>query len=100
VKAVGVIGYKKSGKTTLVIGLSQELSRMGYSVAILKHVSGNIDFPHTDTSKFRAHAAFVSAISSKESEIILKGRKRIETELACAHQANRLVRAYSALFLL
>jgi molybdopterin-guanine dinucleotide biosynthesis protein B len=78
VKAVGVIGYKKSGKTTLVIRLSQELSQMGYSVAILKHVSGNIDFPHTDTSKFRAHAAFVSAISSKESEIILKGRKRIE----------------------
>jgi molybdopterin-guanine dinucleotide biosynthesis adapter protein len=78
VKAVGVIGYKKSGKTTVVMRLSQELSQMGYSVAILKHVSGDIDFPHTDTSKFRAHAAFVSAISLKESEIILKGRKRIE----------------------
>ena len=77
-KAVGVVGYKKSGKTTLIIRLSQELSGMGYSVAILKHASGNIDFPNTDTSKFRAHAAFVSAISSKESEIILKGRKRIE----------------------
>ena len=78
VKAVGVIGYKKSGKTTLVIRLSQELSKMGYRVAILKHASGDIDFPSSDTSKFRAHAAFVSAISSKESEIILKGRKRIE----------------------
>jgi len=78
VKVVGVIGYKKSGKTTLVIRLSQELSRMGYSVGILKHASGDIDFPSSDTSKFRAHAAFVSAISSKESEIILKGRKRIE----------------------
>ena len=77
-KVVGVIGYKKSGKTTLVIRLSQELSRMGYRVAILKHASGDIDFPSSDTSKFRAHAAFVSAISSKESEIILKGRKRIE----------------------
>lgn len=77
-KAVGVIGYKKSGKTTLVIRLSQELSKMGYRVAILKHASGDIDFPSSDTSKFRAHAAFVSAISSKESEIILKGRKRIE----------------------
>ena len=77
-KVIGVIGYKKSGKTTLVIRLSQELSSMGYSVAILKHASGDIDFPSSDTSKFRAHAAFVSAISSKESEIILKGRKRIE----------------------
>jgi molybdopterin-guanine dinucleotide biosynthesis protein len=35
VKAVGVVGYKKSGKTTLIIRLSQELSGMGYSVAIL-----------------------------------------------------------------
>ena len=77
-KVVGVIGYKKSGKTTLVIRLSHELSSMGYRVAILKHTSGDIDFPSSDTSKFRAHAAFVSAISSKESEIILKGRKRIE----------------------
>jgi len=78
VKAVGVVGYKKSGKTMLIIRLAQELSGMGYSAAILKHASGNIDFPSSDTSKFRAHAAFVSAISSKESEIILKGRKRIE----------------------
>jgi len=78
VKAVGVIGYKKSGKSALVFGLSQELSRMGHKVAILKHVAGDIDFPSSDTSRFRAHADFVSAISSKESEIILKGRKRIE----------------------
>ena len=81
-KAVGIIGYKKSGKTTLVMRLSQELSQMGYSVAILKHVSGSIDFPDTDTSKFRTHAAFVSAISPKESEIIVKGNKRIEDILA------------------
>ncbi|MFO8165520.1 MAG: molybdopterin-guanine dinucleotide biosynthesis protein B [Desulfatiglandales bacterium] len=78
VKAIGVIGYKKSGKTTLIMRLSHELSRMGYSVAILKHASGHIVFPGSDTSKFREHATFVSAISSTESEIILKGRKRIE----------------------
>jgi len=78
VKAVGVIGYKKSGKTTLVIRLSQELSRMGYRVAILKHVSRDIDFPDTDTSKYRSYVPFVSAISSLETEIILKGEKRIE----------------------
>jgi len=77
VKAVGVVGYKKSGKTMLIIRLSKELSEMGHSVAILKHVPENIDFPDSDTSKFRAHAAFVSAISSKESEIILKGKKHI-----------------------
>jgi molybdopterin-guanine dinucleotide biosynthesis protein B len=77
VKAVGVVGYKKSGKTTLIIRLAQELSGMGYSVAILKHVPGNIDFPDSDTSKFRSFVPFVSAISPGESEIILKGKKHI-----------------------
>ena len=95
-KAVGIIGYKKSGKTTLVMKLSQELSEMGYSVAILKHVSGNIDFPHTDTSKFRTHAAFVSAISPKESEIIVKGKKRIEDILTYVDCDIVLVEGFKA----
>lgn len=77
-KAVGIIGFKKSGKTTLVLRLSQELSRMGYKVAVIKHASGDIDFPDTDTSKFRSYAPFASVISPKETEIILKGEKRIE----------------------
>ena len=77
-KAVGIVGYKKSGKTSLVVRLSQELSGMGHSVAILKHVSGDIDFPDADTSRFRSYVPFVSAISSRESEIILKGKKPIE----------------------
>ena len=77
-RAVGIVGYKKSGKTTLILRLSQELSAMGYSVGVLKHVSSTIDFPDNDTSKFKVHAAFVAAISSRESEILLQGRKRIE----------------------
>lgn len=81
-KAVGIVGYKKSGKTTLIKGLCQALSKMGHNVAVLKHVSSNIDFPDNDTSKFKLYASFVSAISSKESEIILKGKKRIEEILA------------------
>jgi len=86
VKAVGIVGYKKSGKTTLVIRLSRELLRMGHRVAILKHVSGDIDFPDTDTSRYRSYVPFVSAISSRESEIILKGKKPIEEILKyCDH---------------
>jgi molybdopterin-guanine dinucleotide biosynthesis protein B len=78
VKAVGIVGYKKSGKTTLILRLSQELSAMGYTVGVLKHVSSTIDLPDNDTSKFRAHASFVAGISSRESEMLVKGRKRIE----------------------
>jgi molybdopterin-guanine dinucleotide biosynthesis protein B len=85
VKAVGVVGYKKSGKTTLILRLSQELSGMGYTVGVLKHVPDTIDLPDSDSSRFRAHAPFVAAISSMETEILLKGRKRIEDILTyCA----------------
>ena len=34
-KVVGITGYKKSGKTTLGVKLSQELSQQGISVGIL-----------------------------------------------------------------
>jgi molybdopterin-guanine dinucleotide biosynthesis protein B len=78
VKAVGIVGYKKSGKTTLIMRLSKKLSAMGYGVGVVKHVSSEIDFPDNDTSNVRLYVPFVSAISSEESEIILKGRKRIE----------------------
>jgi len=81
VKVVGIVGYKKSGKTTLITRLSQELSGMGYRVAIVKHVSGDMDFPETDTSKFRSCVPFAAAISSKESEIILRGKKTLEEVL-------------------
>ena len=77
-KAVGIVGYKKSGKTHLIVRLSQELTGMGYKVAVIKHAPGHIDFPETDTAKFKEHVPFVSAISEEETEIILKGRKRIE----------------------
>ena len=77
-KVIGITGYGKSGKTTLILKLLEELSKKGRSVAVLKHVSGNIDFPDTDTSKFKKVASFSSAISPGESEIILKGEKRLE----------------------
>jgi len=35
VKAVGITGYKKSGKTTLVVSLAQELSKRDYKVATI-----------------------------------------------------------------
>ena len=77
-KAVGIVGYKKSGKTTLIVKLSQESTKTGYKVAVIKHAPGHIDFPETDTAKFKEHVPFVSAISGEETEIIVKGRKRIE----------------------
>jgi molybdopterin-guanine dinucleotide biosynthesis protein B len=81
VKAVGIVGYKKSGKTTLGVRLSQELAERGQRIAVIKHVSGSMDFPDTDSSKYKSHATFVSAISSEQTEIILKGSRSIEEML-------------------
>ncbi len=77
-KAAGIIGYKKSGKTTLGVRLARELTGMGYRVGVLKHASRVINFAEADTSRYKAHAEIVSAISPGESEIILKGKKGIE----------------------
>jgi molybdopterin-guanine dinucleotide biosynthesis protein B len=82
VKAVGIVGFKKSGKTTLIMRLCQELSARGYKVAAIKHTPSHIFFPETDSSKFKEHASFVAAIGQEETEIIIKGEKSIEDILA------------------
>lgn len=81
-KVFGIAGFKKSGKTTLILRLSRELSQMGYETGIIKHASGEIDFPDTDTSKYKSQVPFVCAITSKETEIILRGERTIEDMLA------------------
>lgn len=74
-KVVGIIGYKKSGKTTLGVRLAHELSKLGKTVGVIKHVHDDIMFPDTDTSKYRSYAGFVAAVSSDVSQIILKGKR-------------------------
>jgi molybdopterin-guanine dinucleotide biosynthesis protein B len=78
VKAVGIIGYKKSGKTTLGVRLARELVATGYRVGVLKHASSAISFAEADTSRYKAYAEIVSAISPGESEIILRGKRGME----------------------
>ena len=81
-KAVGIIGYKKSGKTTLGVRMAKELVGMGHRVGVVKHASCAIDFAEADTSKYRAYASAVSATSPGDTEIILRGEKSIEEILS------------------
>jgi len=56
-KALAVIGYHHTGKTTLVCALIQQLTALGYSVASIKdiHAEGfRVDIPGKNTAK---HAA-------------------------------------------
>lgn len=77
-RVIGITGYKKSGKTTLILKLSDELIKRGYKVAVIKHINGNIDQVNTDTSKYKEVLTQVAAITSKESVIFLKNKKNLE----------------------
>jgi len=64
----GVIGWKNSGKTTLMARLLEEFTRRGYGVSAIKHAhhSFDIDHPGRDSYKFReAGARQVALVSPK-----------------------------------
>ncbi len=63
---VSIMGKKKSGKTTVLVGVIEELSRRGRRVAAVKHdMHGfELDVAGTDTDRLRRAGAVVTAISS------------------------------------
>jgi molybdopterin-guanine dinucleotide biosynthesis adapter protein len=61
---VGIIGYKDSGKTTLVRALARELAARGYRVAVIKHTSHQIDLAGKDTAVLLEAAEQVAIISA------------------------------------
>lgn len=82
-KAIGIIGYHKSGKTTLGIKLCRELSRQGLCVGVIKHVSCELRFADTDSSRYLPFASAVASASPTEAEFIVKGEKSLDEMLAC-----------------
>jgi len=81
VKAVGIIGYHKSGKTTLGVRLCKELASKGVRVGVIKHVSCELQFADADSSRYRDVASVVAAASPAEAEIIVKGEKSLQDML-------------------
>lgn len=80
-KAVGIIGYHKSGKTTLGVKLCKELASKGLGVGVIKHVSCELHFADADSSRYRDVASVVAAASPAEAEIIVKGEKSLQDML-------------------
>ena len=70
---VSFIGKKKSGKTTVVLGVIKELRSRGYRVAALKHDTHGfeVDVPGTDSYRFREVGAEVVGISSPDKYVWL-----------------------------
>ena len=65
-KTIAVIGWKNSGKTTLVSNLTNYYSNKGIKVGVVKHAHHNFDIDHeeTDSYKIRKSGAFKTTIVS------------------------------------
>ncbi|MBN2125833.1 MAG: molybdopterin-guanine dinucleotide biosynthesis protein MobB [Deltaproteobacteria bacterium] len=93
-KVIGIVGYKKSGKTTLGLGLTRALNEMGWRVSVVKHVSGDIDLQDADSSKYSVLAEGVATVSSERTEIIQKGGRILEDVMAYLHGDIVLVEGF------
>ncbi|MCL4766963.1 MAG: molybdopterin-guanine dinucleotide biosynthesis protein B [Hyphomicrobiaceae bacterium] len=65
---VGIVGWKKSGKTTLTVRLVEEFTRRGLKVATVKHAhhAFQIDEGETDSARHRSAGAQQVAVVSNE----------------------------------
>lgn len=56
-KIFGIVGWKNSGKTTLVVGLVRELSARGYRVSTIKHAHHEFDIDQQGKDSFQHREA-------------------------------------------
>jgi molybdopterin-guanine dinucleotide biosynthesis protein B len=76
VNVVGIVGFKNSGKTTLVEALVSELVRRGLRVCTVKHAHHTVDVDHPGKDSFRHRAAGASAVA-----LVSPGRWAVVHEL-------------------
>lgn len=93
-KVVGIVGFKKSGKTTLGVALAGALRDMGHRVAVIKHTHDNLDFAATDSKKYSRYAEMVAAVSGEQTEMIFQGERSLEDLLAWTGEAVVLVEGF------
>lgn len=75
-KAISIVGYKDSGKTTLGVALVSALKARGLHVAAAKFSeSGFAEPENTDTHKYKAVADTVLGLSEQESFVSWPGER-------------------------
>lgn len=80
----GVIGWKNSGKTTLMTRLVEEFTKRGLTVSALKHAhhTFDIDHPGRDSYRFReAGARQVALVSPKRWAVMHELREEEKPDL-------------------
>ena len=80
--AIGIIGCKNAGKTTLIERLLKEFASRGLRVATIKHDAHDfeIDIPGKDTWRHRAAGSRLTIIASESKFALIRETER-EAEL-------------------
>lgn len=78
---VSVVGKSKSGKTTLIEKLVQELKSRGYRVATIKHIPQGVSFdePGKDSWRHLQAGSKAATVSSPEKIVMVKTTERDST---------------------
>lgn len=58
----GIVGWKNSGKTTLMTALISELTRRGFSVSVIKHAHAKFEIDHPGRDSFKMREAGASQV--------------------------------------
>ncbi len=71
---VSIVGKSKSGKTTVIEKLVQELKSRGYRVATIKNIPQGVDFdePGKDSWRHIQAGSEVTAVSSPDKIVLIK----------------------------
>ncbi len=74
-RAVSIVGPKKSGKTTLGLELAIALGDLGHKVAVAKHTCHGFDKEDTDTGRYSKVCTGVIGLSPGESMVSWPGER-------------------------
>ncbi len=73
-RVIGIIGYKDSGKTTLIENILKYMD----NVAVVKHTVHNIDIENKDTFRFLKNNANLSVITSNNETAIFLNKLNLK----------------------
>ncbi len=77
-KAIGVVGFKKSGKTTLALAIAKALKNKNYEVAVIKHSDKPVHHEQSDTDKFLKEIEKVALITPESTEIMFNTSRNLK----------------------
>jgi len=80
---LGVVGHKKSGKTTLIEKLAANMKARGYTIGTIKITSHDLEFdsPGKDTYRHRQAGAAITLIKSQNSRALFTDSNYLDSHM-------------------